>query len=62
MDLDGVLVVAHSDKQDAAPAWKKTYGRHPLAGFVDHGAGGTGEAVAALLSALEQLTLLPNFR
>lgn len=35
-DLDGVLVVAHSDKQDAAPTWKKTYG-HPLMGFVDHG-------------------------
>ncbi|GGS31633.1 hypothetical protein GCM10010269_82610 [Streptomyces humidus] len=26
VDLDGVLVVAHSDKQDAAPTWKKTFG------------------------------------
>lgn len=26
VDLDGVLVIAHSDKQDAAPTWKKTYG------------------------------------
>lgn len=49
MDLDGVLVVAHSDKQDAAPTWKKTHGHHPLMGFVDHGPGGTGEPVAALL-------------
>ena len=49
VDLDGVLVVAHSDKQDAAPTWKKTYGHHPLMGFVDHGPGGTGEPVAALL-------------
>ncbi|MFE5407209.1 IS1380 family transposase, partial [Streptomyces sp. NPDC056580] len=49
VDLDGVLVVAHSDKQDAAPTWKKTYGHHPLMAFVDHGPGGTGEAVAALL-------------
>ncbi|MBO8192465.1 IS1380 family transposase [Streptomyces oryzae] len=49
IDLDGVLVIAHSDKQDAAPTWKKTYGHHPLMGFVDHGAGGTGEPVAALL-------------
>lgn len=32
VDLDGVLVVAHSDKQDAAPIWKKTYGHHPLRG------------------------------
>ncbi|WP_405534056.1 IS1380 family transposase [Streptomyces sp. NBC_00075] len=49
VDLDGVLVVAHSDKQDAAPTWKKSYGHHPLMGFVDHGPGGTGEPVAALL-------------
>ncbi|MFC8248613.1 IS1380 family transposase, partial [Streptomyces chartreusis] len=49
VDLDGVLVLAHSDKQDAAPTWKKTYGHHPLTGFVDHGPGGTGEPVAALL-------------
>jgi Transposase DDE domain group 1 len=49
VDLDGVLVLAHSDKQDAAPSWKKTYGHHPLMGFVDHGPGGTGEPVAALL-------------
>ncbi|MFJ2307754.1 IS1380 family transposase [Streptomyces sp. NPDC087787] len=49
VDLDGVLVLAHSDKQDAAPTWKKSYGHHPLMGFVDHGPGGTGEPVAALL-------------
>ncbi|WP_030795935.1 IS1380 family transposase [Streptomyces sp. NRRL S-337] len=49
VDLDGVLVVSHSDKQDATPTWKKTYGHHPLMGFVDHGPGGTGEPVAALL-------------
>ncbi len=49
VDLDGVLVLAHSDKQDAAATWKKTYGHHPLMGFVDHGTGGTGEPVAAVL-------------
>lgn len=49
VDLDGVLVVAHSDKQDAAATWKKSYGHHPLMAFVDHGPGGTGEPVAALL-------------
>ncbi|MFD4785681.1 transposase [Streptomyces sp. NPDC058459] len=48
-DLDGVLVIAHFDKQDAAATWKKTYGHHPLTAFVDHGPGGTGEPVAALL-------------
>jgi hypothetical protein len=49
VDIDGVLVIAHSDKQDAAATWKKTFGHHPLMGFVDHGAGGSGEPVAALL-------------
>ncbi|WP_030987760.1 IS1380 family transposase [Streptomyces sp. NRRL S-1813] len=49
VDLDGVLVVAHSEKQDAAATWKKTFGHHPLMGFVDHGSGGSGEPVAGLL-------------
>ncbi|MDC0768647.1 transposase [Streptomyces sp. HD] len=49
VDLDGVLVLAHSDKQDAAATWKKTHGHHPLTAFVDHGPGGTGEPVATLL-------------
>jgi hypothetical protein len=42
-------VIAHSDKEEAAATWKKTYGHHPLTAFVDHGPGGTGEPVAALL-------------
>ncbi|WP_267885244.1 transposase [Streptomyces sp. NRRL F-525] len=48
-DLDGVLVIAHSEKQDAAATWKKTFGHHRLVGFVDHGRGGSGEPVAGLL-------------
>ncbi|TJZ59163.1 IS1380 family transposase [Streptomyces piniterrae] len=49
VDLDGVLVLAHSEKQDATATWKKTFGHHPLTGFVDHGRGGSGEPVVALL-------------
>ena len=49
LDLDATLVTAHSDKESAAPTWKGGYGFHPLLGFVDHGAGGTGEPVAELL-------------
>jgi hypothetical protein len=49
VDLDGVLVLAHSEKQDATATWKKTFGHHPLMAFVDHGHGGSGEPVAALL-------------
>ena len=49
VDIDGVLVLAHSDKQDAAATWKRTFGHHPLVAFVDHGAAGSGEPVAGLL-------------
>ena len=51
VDLDGVLVIAHSDKQDATATWKRTFGHHPLMGFVDHGVVGSGELVAGLLRA-----------
>ena len=33
IDMDGTLVTARSDKQGAAPAWKKGYGFHPLAAW-----------------------------
>lgn len=49
IDLGATIVLAHSDKQSAAPTWKRTYGFHPLLAFVDHGPDGTGEPVAALL-------------
>ncbi|GAB2711392.1 hypothetical protein GCM10010442_34330 [Kitasatospora kifunensis] len=49
VDIDGVLVLAHSEEQDAAKTWKKTFGHHPLFAFVDHGPGGSGEPVAGLL-------------
>ena len=49
VDIDGVLVQAHSEKQDAAATWKKTFGHHPLVAFVDHGREGSGEPVAGLL-------------
>jgi hypothetical protein len=49
VDIDGVLVLAHSEKQDATATWKRTFGHHPLVAFVDHGAAGSGEPVAALL-------------
>ncbi|WP_326763658.1 IS1380 family transposase (plasmid) [Streptomyces sp. NBC_01591] len=49
VDIDGVLVLAHSEKQDATATWKRTFGHHPLVAFVDHGSAGSGEPVAALL-------------
>jgi Transposase DDE domain group 1 len=34
IDLDGTLITAHSDKQGAAPTFKKGYGFHPLAAWL----------------------------
>jgi hypothetical protein len=30
IDLDATVVIAHSEKQQAAPTWKKTFGFHPV--------------------------------
>jgi hypothetical protein len=49
VDLDATIVLAHSEKEKAAPTWKKTYGFHPLAAFADHGAGAGGEPLAIVL-------------
>jgi Transposase DDE domain group 1 len=47
--LDATIVTAHSEKEQAAPTWKKTFGFHPLTAFADHGAGAGGEALAIML-------------
>jgi hypothetical protein len=49
VDVDATLVTAHSEKEAAAPTFKRGYGHHPLTVFVDHGPAGTGEPVAMLL-------------
>jgi hypothetical protein len=49
VDLDATLVMAHSDKEQAAPTWKKTFGFHPLTAFADHGTEGSGEPLAIML-------------
>ncbi|MEV5576068.1 IS1380 family transposase [Spirillospora sp. NPDC052269] len=51
VDLDATIVLAHSEKEQAAPTWKRTFGFHPMTAFIDHGPGGTGEAAALLLRA-----------
>ncbi|HEX9506202.1 MAG TPA: transposase, partial [Acidimicrobiia bacterium] len=45
MDFDATLVTAHSEKQGAAPTYKRGFGFHPLLVFLD----ATGEALAGLL-------------
>ena len=49
VDIDATIVTACSEKDQAAPTWKKTFGFHPLTVFADHGAGGSGEPLAILL-------------
>jgi hypothetical protein len=51
IDLDATLVTAHSEKEAAAPTFKRGFGFHPLVAFVDHGAEGTGEPVHLMLRA-----------
>lgn len=45
IDIDATLVGAHSDKEQAAPTWKRGFGFHPLLAYLD----ATGEALAGVL-------------
>jgi hypothetical protein len=49
MDIDATLVTSHSEKELAAPTFKRGFGFHPMLAFADHGAGGTGTPLAAVL-------------
>jgi Transposase DDE domain group 1 len=51
VDLDATIVIAHSEKQQAAPTWKKTFGFHPMTAWADHGETGNGEPLALMLRA-----------
>ena len=45
IDMDATLITAHSDKEGAAPTFKKGYGFHPLAAWLAN----TAESLAMLL-------------
>ncbi len=45
IDIDATLVGSHSDKEHAAPTWKRGFGFHPLLAYLD----ATGEALAGVL-------------
>lgn len=49
VDLDATLVSAHSEKEQAAPTFKRGFGFHPMLAFVDHAEHSTGEPLAAML-------------
>jgi hypothetical protein len=47
--FDASLLTAHSDKENAAPTWKKGFGFHPLLCYLDRPDVSGGEALAGLL-------------
>jgi Transposase DDE domain group 1 len=49
VDIDATIVTACSEKEQAMPTWKKTYGHHPMTAFADHGPEGSGEPLTFLL-------------
>jgi hypothetical protein len=51
LDIDATIVIAHSEKVDAAPTWKRTFGFHPLLCFLDRPEISGGEALAGILRA-----------
>ena len=51
LDLDAAIVIAHSEREQTAPTWKRTFGFHPMCSFIDHGPGGTGEPAVLVLCA-----------
>lgn len=49
LDFDATITIAHSEKENAAATWKRTFGFHPLLCFLDRPDIGGGEALAGLL-------------
>jgi len=49
IDLDATLITAHSEKESAAPTFKRGFGFHPLGSWVDHGRDGTSEPLSMML-------------
>jgi hypothetical protein len=51
IDFDATITIAHSEKENAAATWKRTFGFHPLLAFLDRPEVAGGEALAGLLRA-----------
>lgn len=45
IDIDASVVICHSEKEQAAPTFKHSFGYHPIFGFLDN----TNEALAGIL-------------
>lgn len=51
LDFDATITISHSEKENAAATWKRTFGFHPLLCFLDRPDVAGGEALAGLLRA-----------
>lgn len=49
IDVDATISIAHSEKENAAATWKRTFGFHPLLAFLDRPEISGGEALAGIL-------------
>jgi hypothetical protein len=49
VDIDATITIAHSEKENAARTWKKTFGFHPLLAYLDRPEVAGGEALAGIL-------------
>jgi hypothetical protein len=49
IDIDATITIAHSEKENAAKTWKKTFGFHPLLAYLDRPAVSGGEGLAGIL-------------
>jgi DDE family transposase len=64
IDIDGTLIGSHSEKEGAAPTYKRGFGFHPLVSYLD----ATGEPLAGLLrpgnagsgTAVDHITVLDD--
>ena len=54
LDFDATITIAHSEKENAAATWKRTFGFHPLLCFLDRPEIASGEALAGLLRRRER--------
>jgi len=49
IDLDATILISHSEKENAAATWKRTFGFHPLMAYLDRPDVAGGEALAGML-------------
>jgi hypothetical protein len=49
IDIDATITIAHSEKENSAKTWKKTFGFHPLLAYLDRPDVSGGEALAGIL-------------